>query len=513
MSAHKNFFKNEWLDFLYWVVALILILTTCIIIFQSRHWSMLLDSPIYHYIAWLMTNGAVPYKDIFDQNFPGTFYLHFLVIKLLGSSDASFRLFDLLWLGITNLYIFLYCRKFGVLPAVWALALYSSYHITNGPLYSGQRDYLMVLFMVAAGYHVASAIEHGVSTVSLFFAGIFLGCAFMIKPHAGFFFVLLFLIIAIYSYRLRKEYVRQNVFFSIGFLVVPVLILCVLTVKGGLFPFIDIVLNYLIPIYSKLTRVPLAYSLLRYKLFGIYFIVLVIITYTVGTLVMFRHRHLSIRQIILLAGVTYGVFHYLSQGRGWDYHMYPMVAFTIMMATMWIKQKHIKKYFILYSFSVLLFFYISTVFIVKNIYIIHRPLDFNLSQVYALENDITDHFSSVTTVQALDYSGLTPLTFFRLKYPLATRFVLTFHLFNHIDEPYIQKLRTEFIKKLKENPPDMLVVCKDSWDIKNYVYLETFSELNDFINASYKIVVERDSYKIYILAQKAAATLKMPVMR
>ena len=104
----------------------LLAVSVMVLVYQSRNWALILDTPLYHYIAWLMTQGAVPYRDIFEANFPGTYLLHLLVIKCFGESDAAWRAFDLSCLGIIGVFSFLYCRRFGLLAACAATVLFAA---------------------------------------------------------------------------------------------------------------------------------------------------------------------------------------------------------------------------------------------------------------------------------------------------------------------------------------------------------------------------------------------------
>src|SRR5713226_6304925 len=61
----------------------------------SLPWPLIHDVPIMHYVAWRISQGAVPYRDLFDMNFPGIYLVHLVVLKMLGSGDAAWRLFDL----------------------------------------------------------------------------------------------------------------------------------------------------------------------------------------------------------------------------------------------------------------------------------------------------------------------------------------------------------------------------------------------------------------------------------
>src|SRR6185503_7005295 len=79
----------------------------------SRGWPLIHDAPLMHYIAWLIGQGAVPYRDAFDMNLPGVYLLHLAVLRVGGADDLSWRLFDLGWLALTCGVLVVYCRLVG----------------------------------------------------------------------------------------------------------------------------------------------------------------------------------------------------------------------------------------------------------------------------------------------------------------------------------------------------------------------------------------------------------------
>jgi len=70
---------------------------------RSRGWPLIHDAPLMYYIAWRIGEGAVPYRDLFDMNFPGVYLLHLAALRLFGAGDAGWRVFDLAWLAATSL--------------------------------------------------------------------------------------------------------------------------------------------------------------------------------------------------------------------------------------------------------------------------------------------------------------------------------------------------------------------------------------------------------------------------
>src|SRR5438105_3560322 len=86
-----------------------------------------------HYVAWLIAQGAVPYRDVFDMNVPGVYLLHLGVISLLGEGDRAWRLFDLAWLGLTAAALFGFSRRMGdAWSGLGAGLLFVLYHLSGG---------------------------------------------------------------------------------------------------------------------------------------------------------------------------------------------------------------------------------------------------------------------------------------------------------------------------------------------------------------------------------------------
>jgi hypothetical protein len=56
-------------------------------------WRMGIDAPVLMYLANLMVHhGAVPYRDFFDMNLPGTYWAYGLVARTLGVTDLAVNL-------------------------------------------------------------------------------------------------------------------------------------------------------------------------------------------------------------------------------------------------------------------------------------------------------------------------------------------------------------------------------------------------------------------------------------
>src|SRR6266508_3637042 len=112
-----------------------------------------------HYVAWRIGEGAVPYRDLFDMNFPGVYLLHLIVVRTLGAGDLAWRLFDLGWLTAWALGAAAFAAAWGRMAAGMAVILLALYHLGGGAWQAGQRDFLLCPLLVAGALGVARWIE------------------------------------------------------------------------------------------------------------------------------------------------------------------------------------------------------------------------------------------------------------------------------------------------------------------------------------------------------------------
>ena len=158
------------------------------LIWGSRAWPLIHDAPLMHYVAWLIDQGGVPYRDAFDMNLPGVYLLHLAVLRVGGAGDLAWRLFDLAWLAAIGALLWAYCRPVSDAVAAGAgAALFGLYHLSGGAWRAGQRDFLLCLFLLAGAYGVARGLEQPDGRLALLAGGLTLGAGMTVKPHAGLF--------------------------------------------------------------------------------------------------------------------------------------------------------------------------------------------------------------------------------------------------------------------------------------------------------------------------------------
>src|SRR5262245_63637548 len=151
---------------------------------RSRGWPLIHDAPLMHYIAWRIGEGGVPYRDLFDMNFPGVYLVHVVALRLFGAADAGWRAFDLAWLTAASLAAAALAAPWGRLAAVGAGLFFAVYHLAAGAWQTGQRDFLLCPFLLLAALGVARWAERPDASASLAWGGLALGAGITVKPHA-----------------------------------------------------------------------------------------------------------------------------------------------------------------------------------------------------------------------------------------------------------------------------------------------------------------------------------------
>src|SRR5262245_23769120 len=277
-----------------------------------------------HYIAWVIAQGGVPYRDVFDMNLPGVYLIHAAVIAVLGRGDLAWRVFDLGWLAATAALLWAYGRPAGRASAAAAALLFTLYHLSGGVWRAGQRDFLMCPFLLAGALGVARSIEGGGATRPLLWGALALGAGMTLKPHAGLFWLAAAGLAAWGARRAGRSAPRALATVLTAGLAIPALVFGWLAWRGGLAPFIAMYTGYVIPLYSRVGRVSLRTALGWYQ-FGVPLWPLL------GALALFGLARpapgAEVRRTVAAVGALCGALHFFLQGKYWEYQLYPLALF------------------------------------------------------------------------------------------------------------------------------------------------------------------------------------------
>ena len=455
----------------------------------SLPWPLIHDAPIMHYIAWRISQGAVPYRDLFDMNFPGVYVLHLFVLRTLGASDEAWRLFDVLWLGLASFLVAALARPWGRLAAVGGALFFAAYHLGGGAWQAGQRDFLLCPFLLTGALGVVLWRERGAGW-ALWLAGLAVGAAVTIKPHAMLFAVGLALLVLV-TPRVGAPRWRAPAMFMGGVLLAPLGVVWWLAAIGGLEAWREIVFGYLLPLYSRLGR-SASWIVYRWSLWPAIASTLAL---SIGHLLV--SRRLTFRHAVALVGLGYGLLHYVGQGKGWEYHLYPLAAFA----------------------ATLLFSEVAAVLRARPL-ALGVPLIASLAildvllghtgtanaegnwiwdkerQVRLLTEDLGPRLREGDRVQVLDTTDGGVHALLRLSVVEPTRFLYDFHFFHDTGQPVIRALRAELMTGLDLSPPRFIVLFRRGWPSDNERRIADFPELAHRLREDY-VTIMRPAYILY----------------
>lgn len=455
---------------------------------QTKDWKLIHDAPLMHYIAWLMSEGMVPYRDIFDMNMPGTYLIHFAVLKTLGEGDQAWRLFDLGWLALTFALIIFYCKRQGYLAGITAATIFACFHIAGGDMMAGQRDFLMLPFLVLGGHFVAYVTENRQRMISAFFAGVLFGCAFWIKPHVVVLFIMLFLYAKIVSHS-----IFVSLLMGLGFLLPGAGVIGYLYLNQALLPWWEIVSQYLIPIYSTigpdLTAQELIFTIVSSLAILLPFLAL--------------STPLTGRFFVSLMGVIYGIFHFIIQKKGLEYHLSPLFLWASIFAAYRIGS-NLKAPRTAPRLTGLIG--IATACLLASPLYLMNPDKLMPSE--EAHNDmsavVTDDLRAILKpgddVQIMDHTSGAIHAALNLKLKPATRFLRDFHFFTATDKYYVQQLEDEFIRTLNQKMPKAVIVTDQSWpdETRGFTRLNDSPNLLNLLIEKYYLQIDNPQYRIYI---------------
>ncbi|MBI4635605.1 MAG: hypothetical protein HY727_04585 [Candidatus Rokubacteria bacterium] len=459
------------------------------LLWLSLPWPLIHDAPVMHYIAWRISEGAVPYRDIFDMNFPGVYLLHLAVFEVLGTGDVAWRMFDLASLAATALAIGALAAPWGRVAALGSALVFAAYHLAGGAWHAGQRDFLLCPFLLLGALSVARWVE---GRRGLAWGGAALGAAVMLKPHAAALAVAFGVVVVVAARRQGRPILAPLVVFATSLALAPLAVLAWLGAVGAVGAWRSIVIDYVVPLYSRLGWS----SVWTFHRWQVWIAIGVAVLLSVASAV--AGRRFGARHAVVTVGVGYGLAHFVGQGKGWEYHLYPLAAFAAVLAFCELEQLVEARRL---AVAVPLAASLVAVFLgleVKGAEAASAAWIWDKERVVRLlTQDLGRQLRPGDRVQVLDTTEGGVHALLRLGVPQATRFLYDFHFFHDTAQPVIQGLRRELLRELAARPPRFVVLFERGWPTGAYERVDGFPELARWLEAGYSIDTQRAGYVIY----------------
>ena len=460
------------------------------LLWLSRDWPLVHDAPIMHYIAWRIAEGAVPYRDVFDMNFPGVYLVHMALLRTLGAGDVAWRVFDLAVLALTGALVAALAAPWGVVAALGGALFFVVHHVANGAWQAGQRDFFLCPFLLAGVLGVARWAEAAPTARSalrpqapLLLAGLALGAGTTIKPQAGLLVVALAAVIAT-----RARSARPLLAFGVGVAAPVLAVVTWVAALGGLASWRAIVTDYLLPLYSHVGR-PSSWAFHRWHVWiAIAFAVVVSLAHALAS------RRFTVRHAVVTLGVAYGLAHFVVQGKGWEYHLYPLAAFCAVLLFAAVEPVRWRR-----PVGMALAACLAIVAVqlgTKGAEASHPAwLLGKERRVTAVVRALEGRLDAADTVQVLDTTAGGIHALLRLGVSEPTRFVYDFHFFHDVDHPTIRGLRAQFAESLATRPPRFVLFFEEGWPGGGYERVGSFPELAAILS-TYTVEDSGDGYRV-----------------
>ena len=483
---------------------------------ESLRWRYLHDAPLMIYAGFLIDQGAVPYRDFFDMNMPGTYFVMWTMGRLFGWTDLASRIFDLSLLAILSLATFGWMRPFGRWSAAFAAIAFPLQYLAMGDQVSLQREFIALVPLALALALACRGAGRLRPVVRGFLVGAFCAAALLIKPQL----ILLALPVIVFliqDARGEASLPRMAAAVLAGLSLPCGATLLYLIVTGSLAPFLDIVMNYW-PLYGSMTgdHQPIrgmdrTVYILRSWISDLQTPLLpaALLGTVVRSVDPAMRRRAGLVGALLVAAALYPAL----SGQFWEYHWIPFRYVALCAASLIVCPAATSAVLpAAFERKVLVSLLVPVVPVIVL-------LNLSLHEAGRLYRRVTQqevqappkggvpdevcrflrsHLQAGDTVQPLDWTGGAVHGMLLARTPLATRFIYDFHFYHHVESsPYIHRLRQEFMQELTgKKPRFILQVLEDKPWPEGADTTRSFPELEAYLARWYVVAQEGRTYRI-----------------
>jgi hypothetical protein len=478
----------------------------------SNHNDNYADSAFLYYLVWLIDkHDVVPFREILETNYPGTYAAYGLITKIWGYSDNDYRKANFFLFSFFIFLSFLFVRKISIIAAITGILYFSEYYFDNSTL-ALQREYLAMFPIVGALLIADKKTSH--TNIQFFTIGFFFAASASIKPALciGLPLVMFYadksrLQLLPYWNRLASSWGMA----SIGFLSGIAICIAWLLATDTLHDFITISTDYL-PLYLKLDlqqgseqaallHIPEPIELLNI-LWQPYFESVPILLALVFVALSKDTGNFKKAVLLALLVVAYRLYIFISI-KNFDYHAIPSKYFIFTACGLAMSpMPFLVKWPLKLAHIGWLFFIFQLMLGAQGE---HTYGDESAAHQHAAtKKDLVDflreHKRPEDTVQPRVQGTYGPIfpAMLEMEIPMAiSRFPLNQVFYHHITDPYIIAIKQEYMRALKENQPTFILDDNGFDGYKSVSGEHAFPEYDNFIRDNY--------HRVYDNLQRAEA--------
>lgn len=487
-----------------------------LLVFALR-WPLEHDLPIFLYQGYLIHEfGAVPYRDFFEINPPGTMLVSLGIHLLTDGNSLALRVLDMLALGALSALTMLVLRPHGWRAGALASACFATVYLAAGHAQTLQREFLCML-PLALSIWLTFRVSAGARRpwLALGAIGALAAVTLSIKPALVIAWVPLGTLALAARIPARpeghwvglREGAKVGAALGVGAVATLLLIVAPLG-AAGLTSFLEIVRAYY-PLYYQLNgqgslwelRGPSDY-LQRYgidtlALLSDYrFVALSFLGLALAWNL--RERRL-LAQVATLAGIALCALAYVPvAGKFWPYHSFPLHYALSLLAGLAVSgalersrtQAAWQDGIVCLALVVAL--PLRTTLEEYWRWRAERAYPVKAGRVERIARYLEANTRPGERVMALDTTSGALHGLYRARRPLYGRLVYDFMLYHHVDTPYVQGLRAELLGQLAGDGFDVLVRMDDTWSRR-----PNFLELDATIAQHFEVALQENAITIF----------------
>lgn len=472
-------------------------------------WPMLREAHFLHYIGYLINeHGFVPYRDVLDTSWFGTFLFHMAIGKIFGYTSFDFRLADIASLCLLLVITWKILRTLDAWLAWLGTLSAGLAYLHLGPGNTLQRDYVLLIPITTS---ILIALQsRWTPSLRALLIGMCFGAAASIKPHSV---IGLPVILVLLHSQPNTQASRSTLLFYCGLGGATLFSAGLLWLywSGGLPYFIDMCLHYL-PLYQSLNgaheTTTLAERWQNTLYWWKYYLWLWPYSVAAGLLyTLYNTEEGSPKRALALALVAlaacYNLYPLLA-GKFWDYHWIPYIFFSVLATSTLLlpPKKNSLKQRSLSAISLLFFLCVmSTQYLPEsgNYEQIQRYPDIKIDQSFTdqVTTFIKQHLNKGEKIQIIDTGGLATLFLLRSEAVIATPYLEAYTLQHHTNSTYVQHAQQDFLQRLNTAPPQLFLVMSNFARPTGPNTIREIPGLKDFLNQHYSVIWQHKAFTIW----------------
>ena len=468
----------------------------------SLSWRYVNDTPIMLYLSNLMVrHHAIPYRDFFDMNLPGSYWMFGMIIRIFGTSDFSMHFANLFVIAAISGLMYWAMSGSCCWGAVLGVGLGALRILSGEWAFVLQRElFALVPVSVLLVLGLRQPIK-GVPAAGM--VGLLVAWLALIKPQLSLYGIPVALLLVSECENWRQR-VHLIALMGCGFLL-PVVACGMWLVKNDAWTgFLEVVQYW--PLYGQMThgfefvsaheRV-FALMLGVWKMLCSPYIVVAIYGIYVG----WERKSLSAKESFLWLGLlALTVVVPAVSGQFWGYHRLPFFYLALCASGYLVLGRAYAK-----GLCVLLaVFWISFAGVRVWRETSHPSI---VSLKYGVPDAFGDylkvHLQPGDRVQPVDWACGSLHGMLMVDALPATRFPYSFYFLHHVSHPLIQKLRQEYMDSLKKNPPRFVLEATTVPMPSGMDTEKRFEAFETWRASHYRMVAEDEHYRIWELAEHA----------